>query len=118
MEKGQDWVPLRETIADELETAFSSEVGNPLPSCTFVGTLRTGPRRKDAVLQAVLRVVGTCGLDLTDVSGVALAGVESSTPPPGGAPPGDGRCPSEHRFVRTAGDLRSRSRSCIDYADN
>lgn len=25
MEKGADWVPLRETIADELETAFRSE---------------------------------------------------------------------------------------------
>ena len=68
--------------------------------------------------QALRRVAAASGPDLTDVSGVALAGVESSTPPPGGAPPGDGRCPSEHRFVRTAGDLRSRSRSCIDYADN
>jgi hypothetical protein len=26
VEKGPDWVPLRETIADELETAFRSEV--------------------------------------------------------------------------------------------
>lgn len=27
LEKGLDWVPLRETLADELETAFRSEVG-------------------------------------------------------------------------------------------
>jgi hypothetical protein len=36
VEKGQDWVPLRETIADELETAFSSEVGAALTWCSRV----------------------------------------------------------------------------------
>ncbi len=36
VEKGQDWVPLRETIADELETAFSSEVGTALAQCSRV----------------------------------------------------------------------------------
>ena len=46
VEKGQDWVPLRETIADELETAFSSEVGTASPSCSCVGTLTTGSRNR------------------------------------------------------------------------
>ena len=36
VEKGQDWVPLRETIADELETAFRSEVSAALLVCTCV----------------------------------------------------------------------------------
>lgn len=36
VEKGPDWVPLRETIADELETAFRSEV-------RFQGCLQLGP---------------------------------------------------------------------------
>ena len=63
--------------------------------------------------QALRRVAAASGPDLTDVSGVVLAGVEPSAPPLGGAPPGYGCCQSQHRFVRTAGDMRPKSRSVV-----